>query len=337
MIYLDSKYIGLVSARLGKFQRVKDNLYNFRCPYCGDSAKNKNKKRGYLYQRKNDFNFKCHNCGASKSFTYFLKDLDKTLYDQYLLERYREGLTGKGTVAPEPKFEFKKPVFKTGIKLPKANEDPRASDYLKKRKLNPTHYYFAKNFKEFCNSYKHTFDSCKNDHSRIIIPFWDEDKNLLGFQGRALDSFVQPKYLTVMLDEENPKVFGLNTIDKNELVYITEGPFDSTFLSNSIAMCGADLYLAGRGIGNYCWVWDNEPRNAEICQRISKSIKRGDKVVIWPNHISQKDLNDMVLAGHNVQSIVDSNVYKGLEAELKFNTWKKNDLGQKTKRFGRRP
>ena len=140
-----------------------------------------------------------------------------------------------------------------------------------------------------------------------------------------------------MLDEENPKVFGLNTIDKNELVYITEGPFDSTFLSNAIAMCGADLLLGDWGISDCCYVYDNEPRNREICDRISKCIKKGHKVVIWPKDISQKDINDMILAGHNVQSIVDSNVYKGLEAELKFNTWKKNDLGQKTKRFGRRP
>ena len=90
MIFVDHKYIGLVSARLEKFAKRKENLYTFRCPYCGDSKRNKNRTRGYFYQRKSDYNFKCHNCGVSKSFTYFLKDIDQSLYDQYILERYKE-------------------------------------------------------------------------------------------------------------------------------------------------------------------------------------------------------------------------------------------------------
>tara|TARA_R100000027_G_scaffold16704_1_gene12088 strand:+ start:2109 stop:3131 length:1023 start_codon:yes stop_codon:yes gene_type:complete len=338
MIYIDSKYIGLISARLEKFSKVKDNLYNFRCPYCGDSKKNKTKKRGYFYRRKTDTNFKCHNCGTSKSLTNFLKDIDKQLYDQYLLERYKEGLTGRGSVAPEPKFEFKKPVFRPSLKLPKASSNDRASDYLKKRKLNPEHFYYTGKFKEFCNSYSDTYPDTRNDHARIIIPLYDEDKNLLGFQGRALDSFVKPKYLTVMLDEDNPKIYGLDAVRKDQVVFITEGPFDSTFIRNSVAMCGADLHVSSLGISDYCWIYDNEPRNAEICQRISKCISRGEKVVIWPSNIKEKDLNDMIIAGHDVQSIVESNTYKGLQAELKFNLWKKNDqqhYSSKAKRYSR--
>ena len=86
MDLVDSKYIGLVSSRLQKFKRVKDNLYNFRCPICGDSQKNKNKTRGYIYQVKNNTNFKCHNCGASMSFNNFVKTIDPTLHKQYTLE-----------------------------------------------------------------------------------------------------------------------------------------------------------------------------------------------------------------------------------------------------------
>ena len=73
MDIIDSKYIGLISSRLQKFKRVKSNLYNFRCPICGDSQKHKNKARGYFYQIKTNTNFKCHNCGASLSFNNFLK------------------------------------------------------------------------------------------------------------------------------------------------------------------------------------------------------------------------------------------------------------------------
>ena len=71
MDIIDSKYIGLVSSRLQKFKRVKPNLFNFRCPICGDSQKHKNKARGYFYQVKTNTNFKCHNCGASQSFNNF--------------------------------------------------------------------------------------------------------------------------------------------------------------------------------------------------------------------------------------------------------------------------
>lgn len=324
MSVIEHRYISLVSSRLDKFKNVRQSLYNFRCPYCGDSQKYKNKCRGYLYQNKSDYNFKCHNCGTSKSFGYFLKDLDPTLYDQYVFERFKSGLTGRGTVVPEPKFEFKKPVFKkkVSIDLPRASSDPRASDYLKKRKINPNDFYYAAEFKKFVNKYKHTYDNVRNDEQRIVIPLMYQEK-LIGFQGRALNSFVQPKYLTLMIEEDAPKIYGLDTIDKTSPVYITEGPFDSTFLRNSIAMCGADLDISNWGISNPVYVYDNEPRNREILNRISKTIDQGFSVVIWPKEVTQKDINDMFLAGHNVQDMVESCVYQGLQARLKFNDWKK--------------
>jgi len=338
MIFIDSKYIGLISSRLEKFSKRKENLYTFRCPYCGDSKRNKNRTRGYFYQRKSDYNFKCHNCGTSKSFTYFLKDIDPTLYSQYLLERYKEGLTGRSTNTPEPKFEFKHPVFvkKAKINLPQASENPKCSDYLKKRKLNPAKFFYAENFKQFTNTFKHTFDDISNDHARVIIPFYNEEKQLIGFQGRSLDSWVQPKYLTVMLDEDFPKVYGLDTVNKNETVYVTEGPFDSTFIKNSIAMCGADGNPVLWGIDNCVYIYDNEPRNTEIVSRVSRIIEMGQKVVIWPSSIIEKDINDMILSGHNVQNVIELNTYSGLEAKLKFTTWKKNEQrnsSQKTRRF----
>ena len=104
---------------------------------------------------------------------------------------------------------------------------------------------------------------------------------------------------------------------------MVEGPFDSHFLDNSVAMVGADLDTRPFGWSNYIWVFDNEPRNREIVNRISKTIDRGEQVVIWPNHILEKDLNDMVLSGHDVQTVIKSNTYVGLEAKLKFNTWKR--------------
>ena len=318
----DSKYIGLVSSRLQKFKRVKDNLYNFRCPICGDSQKNKNKTRGYLYQVKNNTNFKCHNCGASMSFNNFVRTIDPTLHKQYTLEKFKQGHTGRNFVVESPKLEFSKPVFKKSINLPKASSNFTANQYLVNRKINPEKFYYADKFMEWTNTQKRTFDTITRDESRIVIPMYDSDKNLIGFQGRALGkSFT--KYITVMLDEEAPKVYGLDTIDKTSPVYITEGPFDSTFIHNSIAMCGADIDISNWGISNPVWVYDNEPRNREIVERIRKTIDTGSSIIIWPNNIEQKDINDMVLAGHEIMSVLKLNTYSGLEAKIKFNNWKK--------------
>ena len=323
MLHIDSKYIGLVSARLEKFKRTKDNLYNFRCPFCGDSKKNKNKTRGYLFQKKGDFIFKCHNCGASKGFSTFLKEIDPTLHSQYTMERYKSGLTGKSRFTEEPTFTFKKPVFKKKVDLPLASEDPQSKIYLRKRGLDPDKFYYADRFKHFCNKHKPTFDNTKFDHPRIVIPMYDKDKSLIGFQGRSLDPSQKPKYLTIMLSEESPKLYGLDTINEEEPIYIVEGPFDSTLVENSVAMCGSDVDIRSLGWSNYIWVFDNEPRNRENINRVSRVIDNGDKVVLWPQNIVEKDINDMFLGGQNIKTLLESNTYSGLEAKLKLQSWKR--------------
>ena len=323
MDIIDSKYIGLISSRLQKFKRVKANLYNFRCPICGDSQKHKNKARGYFYQVKTNTNYKCHNCGASLSFNNFLKQIDATLHKQYILEKFKEGHAGgRNFVVEEPKFDFTKPVFKPKLDLPKASEVPMAREYLVKRRLDPTKFYFAQKFQEWTNKQKQTFDNIVRDECRIVIPLYDTNSELIGFQGRSLvpNSI---KYITVMLNDNKPKIYGLEKINEREPIFIVEGPFDSTFVENSIAMCGSDVDIRTYNWSDYIWVFDNEPRNREINSRISKVIDRGDKVVIWPQNIEEKDINDMVLGGHDVKSVLESNTFSGLKAKLKFNSWKK--------------
>ena len=322
MDLIDSKYIGLVSSRLQKFKRVKADLYNFRCPICGDSQKHKNKARGYLYQVKTNTNYKCHNCGASLSFNNFLKQIDSTLHKQYTMEKFKEGYTGKSFVVEEPEFEFKKPVFKKKLDLPRASEVPIAKEYLEKRRIDPSKFYFARKFKAWVNTKKQTFDNIIKDESRIIIPMYDTERNLIGFQGRSLGPN-SVKYITVMLNEEAPKVYGMDTIDTEKSVYVVEGPFDSTFVKNSIALCGSDGDLEHFKTCDLIYVYDNEPRNKEIVSRIESCIGHNRRVVIWPNSIREKDINDMVLAGHNIMPILESNTYSSLEAKVQFNIWKK--------------
>jgi len=321
MNLVDSKYIGLVSSRHLKFKRVKPNLYNYRCPICGDSQKNKNKARGYLYSVKADINFRCHNCGASMTFSNFLKEIDTTMHKQYVFERFKDGKTGRGTVVEEPKFNFEAPQFKPKIDLPKADVNSAAKKYLEDRKLDPTKFYYTDRFKQWTNTLKQTFDDVRYDEPRIIIPLIYLN-TVVGFQGRSLGPS-KVKYITVMINDDAPKIYGLDNIRRDAPVFITEGPFDSTFIRNSIAMCGADADVSCWGISSPVWIYDNEPRSPEITRRIQSAIEAQQTVVIWPSNIPEKDINDMVLAGHDVQSVVESNVYSGLQAQLQFNTWKR--------------
>ena len=329
MSYLDTKYINLASASLQKYKKVKTGLYTFRCPYCGDSKKNKNKTRGYLFQVKGDHVFKCHNCGITRSFSNFLKDHAPHVYDEYVMERYKEGTIGKNVPKPDltqfvhtPKFEKRTVDLEP---LSRLNNFHVAKKYILDRGIPENkldRLYYCPKFKEWSNTQKQTFPDTTNDEARIIIPLNDTDGNLIGFQGRSLSPNAKMRYITVMLDENAPKLYGLDHINKNETIYIVEGPLDSFFLENSVAMCGSDVDIRTLGWSDYIWVYDNEPRSRQITDKISKSIDAGDSVVLWPSTVKQKDLNDMVNAGVNVKSVIQSNVYQGLKAKLQLSNWK---------------
>ena len=255
------------------------------------------------------------------SLNNFLKTVDPYVHKQYTFEKFKDGHTGRNFVAEEPKFKFEPPKFKPKLDLPKASENQIAKQYLEKRNINPSKFYYTDTFKGWVNTLVTKFDDVKYDEPRIIIPLIYENQ-LIGIQGRSLGPN-SVKYITIMLDEDAPKIYGLDEVDTKKPIYILEGPFDSTFIENSVAMCGADLDIGSFGWSDHIWVFDNEPRNREINSRISKVIDRGDKVVIWPQNIEEKDINDMVLGGHKIMSVLESNTYSGLQAKVKFNNWKK--------------
>jgi hypothetical protein len=166
------------------------------------------------------------------------------------------------------------------------------------------------------------FDEAGKDEPRLIIPFLNEDKELIGFQGRSFKKNDPLKYITIMLTED-PKIFGLDTLDKSERIYTFEGPIDAMFIENSIASAGGrldtNLELAELDKSKCILVYDNEPRSPETVKKIQKSIKLGYQVCIWPENINYKDINDMVLGGYSpqaIQQIIDQNTYSGLTAEF---------------------
>ena len=332
-LYIDKKYISLVAPKLLKYKQKSEYLWNFRCPICGDSSKNKIKARGYIYRRKSDLFFTCHNCGASHSFGNFLKIVDRSLYSQYQMDRYRDS-TGGNTERPDFSFVTKQPVFKkpNPIKLPTIEslpEEHSARIYISKRKIPRdrwTEIYYANDFKKFVLDLLPDYDkSLRDEEPRIVFPFYDEEKKLLGLQGRAMEDS-KVKYITIKVDDENLKLYGLDKLDKTKTIYVVEGPIDSMFINNCLATMDATLYniIPQYGDNDYVFVYDNQPRNKEVVKHIQKTIEMGKKVCIWPRNVTEKDINDMVKNGMaSVKSVIDSNTFTDHRAMLQFNLWKK--------------
>ena len=331
MDYVEDKYIRFLNTRLDKFKNVKSGLYNFRCPYCGDSKKHRNKARGYFFLKKSEYIFKCHNCGIGRSLGNFLKDQAPDLHDQFVLEKYRAGATGKGRHTPNPKYKSAKPNFISKVadleSIADLNKKHAAREYLEKRQIPQeklSSLYYTDRFKTWINSKKPgTFKSLQNDRGRIIIPLIDEDGNWFGVQGRSLLPNTTMRYITIIFNDDKQKVFGLSNVKKDKPIHIVEGPFDSLFLENSVAMVGSDFNPRSFDWSDYIWVYDNEPRNRQIVERISDTIDRGDKVVIWPQQVTKKDINDMILVGQNPQKIIENNTYQGIQAKIKLTEWKR--------------
>ena len=329
--YIDLKFINSVSGRLSQFKKKTDYLFNFRCPHCGDSKKNKTKARAYLYRVKNDMFFKCHNCGMGQNLTNFLKFVDPTLYSEYILERYK----GSAPATPAPKFEFEPVKFKDQTILDDLKsikdlpEDHPAKLYCIKRMIPEKYFdvlYLCDKFMTLVNKVKPNTYKVNTDHPRLIIPFFDTTNKLFAFQGRAFGN-EQPKYLTIKIDESKQKIYGLERINFTKDIKIVEGPIDSLFVNNSLAAAGADLFLKNK-ISNekITYIFDNEPRNKEIIKRMYDVIEKDYNIVIWPEDMQLKDVNDLVMSGLSilkVEDIISKHTYRELEALTKISQWKK--------------
>ena len=336
MSYIDQKYINLCTSRVEKFKKVRDNLWNFRCPICGDSRKHKNKARGFVYRKKASFFYKCHNCGVGLTFNNFLKHIDHGLYTEYRVEKYKGGETQGNTPIPDKSpFTFEAPKFDKSMnkhldnlsKFSDLKEDHPALSYVKNRKIPKEHWdklYLADKFYEWSNSiFPEKFKSINIDYPRLVIPFFDKSGEIFAYQGRAFGK-EEPRYITLKIVSEKEKIYGLERINYDSHVYVVEGPLDSLFIDNCIAVAGADLNLLELNTSSTTVIYDNEPRNKHTVERMFKSVDKNYHVVVWPQDLKQKDINDMYLSGiEDVKSFVDVHTYHGLEAYLKINQWKK--------------
>ena len=336
MSYIDQKYINLCTSRVEKFKKVRDNLWNFRCPICGDSKKHKNKARGFIYRKKASYFYKCHNCGVGLTFNNFLKNIDHVLYTEFRVEKYKEGETHRNSPIPDKvPFKFESPKFDKSmnrhldklVKFSDMDKDHPALSFLIDRKIPKEHWdklYFVDKFYEWSNSiFPEKFNSINIDYPRLVIPFFDKSGEIFAYQGRAFGK-EEPRYITLKIVSEKEKIYGLERIDYDSHVYIVEGPLDSLFIDNCIAVAGADLNLLELNPNSTTVIYDNEPRNKHTVERMFKSVDKNYHVVVWPQGLKQKDINDMYLSGiEDVKSFIDVHTYHGLEAYLKINQWKK--------------
>jgi transcription elongation factor Elf1 len=339
MLYIDLKYANIVGSRLRNFKQKKDYLWNYSCPVCGDSSSNKLKARGFIYKKKADLFVKCHNCGYGTNLGNFIKYVDSTIYDEYVLERYKSGASkysdhkDVAPILPEVKKEelLEDDILSSITCIGKLPLTHPAVAYLINRKIPKDKWdllYFAPKFKKFVNSVTPKFqEPVVDEHPRMIIPMFTNAGKCFAFQGRAYGEEM-PKYYTIKVDETEEKVYGLDRVDYSKRIYVVEGPIDSLFLPNAIAVSGAsfDTPTIRSLLANATIVMDNEPRNKDIVKQLGKYIESGFSVCMFPDSVEEKDINEMILAGKTADEIletINTNTFSGIEAKLRYSTWKK--------------
>jgi len=345
-IILDSKYAGLLSSQLRNFKRKNNYSWEFSCPICGDSTKQTWKARGGFYRHHGSgdgLNFKCFNCGQTASFRAFLKNFDPDLYREYTVEDFLEK-KGSKPIAPAPLpvgqgmmfhnlCEKVEPLAAPNIlrTLPSINTLPDthlAKQYLISRKLPQDFFpnlYYCEDFAVLANQLAPDQKKLKSE-PRIIIPMLDQNLKLMAVQGRSLPGNDGLRYITIKTDPSNPKAYGMDRVNLIKRIYVVEGPFDSMFLPNCVAACGADIPYTLPA--DKCYVaFDNERRNHEIIERMLKASSQGYHVCIWPENIAEKDINNMIIAGYTkkkIREIVDTHSYRSIEARLRIHQWRRD-------------
>jgi len=333
-LYVDVKFTQLLSARLDRFSQKGDYLWNFRCPICGDSKKIKYKARGYIYRHGDDDNllFKCHNCNAGMLFVNFLRVLDGSLYQQYTLENYTA--TKELNALPKLKKKiYESPELKSAISVLSLDSNHAAIQYIKARKIPKDKWnliYYTDNFSKFIEAVQPEETRYKAlTDPRLIFPFYNKAKQITYLQGRALlpSKF---RYVTLKLKDDEPKLYGLErwNSDPDVKTYVVEGPIDSLFLPNCLALAGSTIDYKNTfdDTHNTVFVFDNEKSNKDIVHEMQKVAEIGFSICVWPESVKEKDINEMICGGYTSEELVeliDKNTCARLEAVFRLNNWKR--------------
>ena len=339
--WLQRKYILLLSNILEGFKETTKGTFNCRCPICGDSTKNKHKKRGYWLHKNGEYKYFCHNCNATRSVENFLKEFAPNLAQEYKLEILKEtqgpsavddaaDVMSKFTSKPEFTALGKKP-FKELKSISQLSHNHPAKIYISGRKIpSNLHYkiFYTDNGYSWARKWlpeKFTKDFDGKD-PRIVMPLCDKSGKCFGAVARSILPTAQ-RYLKMSWSEESGFVYGLDTLKKDK-VYVMEGQFDSMFIPNSVALGSMHFDLIKRHLPNdeVVIVLDNEPRSKSNVDQLIKANNKGYSIFVWPSHIVDKDINDMVCNGMDptdIKAIIDGNTYSGLKAKLAIQIYSK--------------
>lgn len=332
MNYIDHKYLMIVSVYLQGFKSAGKNLYNCRCPLCGDSTKNKSKRRGYFFAKDQSLIYKCHNCNASMSFYNFLAHFHSEILSQYKFEKFKS--KNEPSVFDEPVKKIEKDasdVLSVCDKITELQEAHHARVYVEGRKIPQKHLknlYYINNINKITKKIEAYKDKNYPSFDAIVIPFFDEEKKLTHVQFRFLDGDM--RYMTLEIIETK-KIWGLDTVDFNKHVYITEGPFDAMFIENSLACAGASIlseskYLLEKCLKGFTIVFDADYRtNKAVYNQMKTAVDTGHTVVFFDKYFSGKDVNDAVLAGMGSDELMEylkNNSKTGLMAKLALTEFK---------------
>lgn len=336
-LYIQRRYAELLRYRLNQCEVKSQHPFqaNFRCGLCGDSAKNKHKKRGFLLENDKGIRVFCHNCGYNESLSKYLEDHQPDMYQQYsfdLIIENKQPITESVEVEQPPEQEDYLSVIKSVVDLP---ETHKARKYLAERLIPETQLhriYYCGKFYAYINHWIpkkfSDYQEQHREHPRIILPLTRQDRTVFGVVGRSLIGDDEMRYITIKFDPTHKKIFGLDALDLRKHALVVEGGFDSLFLPNALALAGTDGSVDGvfTDKKQFTIVLDNEPRNKEVHLRYSKYISKGCSIVVWPETLKFKDINEMILGGltqAEIMSIIASHTFSGLQATIKFNKWKK--------------
>ncbi len=324
MNHLHHKYISLLSSSLRNFQKKSESLYNFSCLFCGDSKKNTKRARGYIYEKDGNVAYFCQKCKISKSLSNFIKEINNSLYEEYIKELYFEKYYEEEKIITKKPIFYDTNIFQNLVSIKNISENDPYKKYVIKRKIPEKYYnllFKCENFKNFTNNIIPNLfnkESLKKDESRLLILFFSENKKLIGYTGRALGNS-DIRYINIVIDESQPKLYGLERWEKNKKTYVVEGPIDSLFLDNCLATSGNDMVssLSGFDKENFVIIYDNERRSEFTRKKIERAIQAGYKVCIWPTYIQEKDINDMIISGktkEEITNIIEENTFQNIKA-----------------------
>ncbi len=345
MLFLQKKYVNILGSNMDRFHWDRENLACCRCPICGDSSKKKTKTRFYFIEADKGWRVFCHNCQYSNAFLYFLKQQNYPLYVAYIEDLLRFQSTSNSVSKEverkdDPVARIEEP---TGFSIDNLNEyctnladlldvHP-AKKYLRARQVPEDQlcrFWWTSKFKDLAVAFNpENYLLSKFDTERIVIPFLNKSGDqVFALQGRTIDPNSSMRYVTLKSKNHETwqKIFGLEKLDRSQTHYILEGPIDSVFLKNAVAMAGLkstiDVNLDNE---NTVYVFDNQPRNLDVINSMSRTIKQGKKIVIFPTSITGKDINEMVLkdgmSPSEIQDLLETHTYRDLTAFMKFSQW----------------